>query len=194
MHRFALLFGLIFASSLFAQTVPARIRVAAEDQERKLIEKVEPVYPAPARARRITGVVICAVVVGTDGSIVEAKLVSGHPLLVPAAAVALRKFVYEPTMVGGRPVEVITQVRFRFEARIEGAEGASCPHADASRFSRVPMGGKTAIGALLLVAAPFGANRGYGRQGADGSVKTAIGALLLVAALFGANRGLLQVA
>lgn len=115
MRRFALLFGPILASALFAQTAPARIRVAAEDQERKLVEKVEPVYPALARARRITGTVICAVVIGTDGSIVKAKLISGHPLLVPAAAVALRKFVYEPTIVGGKTVEVVTQVRLRFE-------------------------------------------------------------------------------
>jgi TonB family protein len=93
----------------------SRVRVDAGEQERKLVKKIEPIYPPLARAARITGNVIFTVVVGKDGSILNFQLVSGHPLLVPSATETLRKFAYLPTIIGGSAVEVVTRVRFKFE-------------------------------------------------------------------------------
>jgi protein TonB len=39
---------------------------------------------------------------------------SGHPLLVPAALEAVKQWVYQPTLLNGQPVEVVTQVEVSF--------------------------------------------------------------------------------
>jgi periplasmic protein TonB len=42
-------------------------------------------------------------------------LSSGHPLLVPAAMDAVKQWVYQPTLLNGTPVEVVTQVEVNFD-------------------------------------------------------------------------------
>jgi len=39
--------------------------------------------------------------VGTDGRILNLQVVSGHPLLVPAALAAVKHWVFKPTLVNG---------------------------------------------------------------------------------------------
>ena len=41
-------------------------------------------------------------------------MISGHPLLVPAALEAVRQWVYETTLLNGNPVEVLTQIDVNF--------------------------------------------------------------------------------
>jgi protein TonB len=52
--------------------------------------------------------------VGKDGSVQNFTLISGHPLLVPAAAEAVRQYRYQPTLLNGVPVDVITQIDVPF--------------------------------------------------------------------------------
>ena len=91
-----------------------RIRVGGNVQESRLQQKVVPTYPALARDARISGVVRFEVVIGTDGRIINMQLVTGHPLLVQAAQEAVRQWVYQPTLLNGQPVEVMTQVDINF--------------------------------------------------------------------------------
>lgn len=42
------------------------------------------------------------------------QLISGHPLLVAAAQEAVKQYVYKPTLLNGKPVEVITAVEVGF--------------------------------------------------------------------------------
>jgi len=91
-----------------------RISVGGQVQEANLISKVMPAYPPLARTTRIQGHVILDVAIGTDGSVIEMKLVSGHPLLAPAAMDAVRQWKYKPTMLNGAPVEVQTSVDVNF--------------------------------------------------------------------------------
>ena len=63
---------------------------------------------------RIAGVVELAGVIGAEGRIRELQVTSGHPLLVQAALDAVRQWVYRPTLLSGRPVEVITTIRVVF--------------------------------------------------------------------------------
>jgi TonB family protein len=93
---------------------PSRIRVGAGVQAQKLIHQVAPAYPPLARQARLQGVVRFTVIIGTDGRVQDAQLVGGHPLLTAAAHDAVREWVYQPTLVGGQPVEVITQVDVAF--------------------------------------------------------------------------------
>jgi protein TonB len=41
-------------------------------------------------------------------------LVSGHPLLVPAATQVVREYVYQTTLLNGNPVEIHTVVDVPF--------------------------------------------------------------------------------
>jgi TonB family protein len=90
------------------------VRIGAPVQASKLIEKRDPVYPPNAREARIQGIVRFNVLVAADGTIESTRLVSGHPLLVLAAQQALQGYRYQPTLLNGAPVRVITQVEIPF--------------------------------------------------------------------------------
>jgi len=53
-------------------------------------------------------------VIGKDGTIQNLTLVSGHPLLVASAQDAVKQWVYQPTLLNGDPVEVITEIDVNF--------------------------------------------------------------------------------
>jgi len=91
-----------------------RIVVGANGQEAKLVKKVVPMYPPEARAVRIQGAVVLSALIGKDGTIQELRLVSGHPMLAPAAMEAVKQWQYAPTLLNGEPVEVSTQVTVSF--------------------------------------------------------------------------------
>jgi TonB family protein len=98
-----------------AGPVPMRIRVDGNVQQAKLIRQPKPVYPPLARQARISGVVRLRVIIAKDGTIENLTLISGHPLLVPAAMQAVKQWVYQPTLLNGEPVAVLTQVEVNFE-------------------------------------------------------------------------------
>jgi protein TonB len=91
-----------------------RIRVGGNVQQAKLIYAPKPVYPPLAKQARIQGVVRLQAVIGVDGTIQNLQVLSGHPLLIPAALEAVRQWRYQPTLLNGEPVEVITQIDVNF--------------------------------------------------------------------------------
>ncbi len=93
---------------------PTRIRVGGNVLAANLIKNVQPFYPPLARQANIEGVVRFTVIIGKDGSVLNVQLVSGHPLLVAAAVEAVKQWAYQPTLLNGNPVEVITQVDVSF--------------------------------------------------------------------------------
>ncbi len=93
---------------------PQRIRVGGNVQQANLITKVNPVYPPLAKQAGIQGTVTFTTVIGRDGTMQNIEVVSGHPLLVPAALDAVKQWVYKPTLLNGSPVEVITQIDVNF--------------------------------------------------------------------------------
>jgi TonB family protein len=97
-----------------APASPTRIRVSGAVQQLNLITKVDPVYPPLAMQARISGQVRFTVIIGKDGHVLNAQLVSGHPLLVATARDAVKQYVYRPTLLNGNPEEVITQVDVNF--------------------------------------------------------------------------------
>jgi TonB family protein len=92
----------------------AGIQVSGADQNKKLISQVRPVYPPLARQARIQGTVRFTTVIDKEGRPKNLTLVGGHPLLVPAAQEAVRQWVYQPTLLNGQPVEVMTQIDLNF--------------------------------------------------------------------------------
>jgi protein TonB len=63
---------------------------------------------------RIQGTVRLEAIIGTDGTIQQLKVLSGHPLLVKAAVEAVSRWRYQPTLLNGEPVEVVTDVDVNF--------------------------------------------------------------------------------
>jgi TonB family protein len=70
------------------------------------ISTVEPEYPPLARQARISGVVHLSVTVGKDGNPEKIDVQGGHPLLVPAAMEAVRRWKWEPSAAGSFEVDV----------------------------------------------------------------------------------------
>lgn len=94
---------------------PGALRVGGIAQAAKLIRQVAPVYPLQAKQARIQGTVRFEAIIGKDGTVQTLQLVGGHPLLVPAAQDAVKQWVYEPTLVDGKPVEVYTLIDVNFK-------------------------------------------------------------------------------
>jgi protein TonB len=93
---------------------PQRIRVGGNVQQAKLIRQPKPIYPPLAKQARISGVVKLNAIIGKDGTIQNLTVASGHPLLVPAAMEAVKQWVYQPTLLNGEAVEVVTQIDVNF--------------------------------------------------------------------------------
>ena len=79
-----------------------------------LLRKVQPNYPPLARQARIQGVVVLQAQISKDGAIENLQLISGHPMLAPAAIEAVKQWKYKPYLLNGEPVEVETQVQVNF--------------------------------------------------------------------------------
>jgi protein TonB len=93
---------------------PTRVRVSSGVQSGLLIRKVQPNYPPLARQARIQGVVVLQAQISKDGNIENLQLISGHPMLAPAAIEAVKQWKYKPYLLNGEPVEVETQVQVNF--------------------------------------------------------------------------------
>ena len=93
---------------------PQRVRVSLGVSQGLLIKKVQPNYPPLARQARIQGTVLLQAEISKDGTIENLRLISGHPMLAPAAIEAVKQWRYKPYMLNGEPVAVETQVQVNF--------------------------------------------------------------------------------
>jgi protein TonB len=98
----------------FQPLVPQRIRISQGVTAGLLLHKVQPPYPTLAKAARIEGSVILKAIIDREGNIQDLQLVSGHPMLVPAAIEAVRQWRYKPYLLNGQPVEVETTITVIF--------------------------------------------------------------------------------
>ncbi len=93
---------------------PQRVRVSQGVSTGLLIKKVQPNYPPLARQARIQGSVVLQAEISKEGTIQNLQLVSGHPMLAPAAIEAVKQWRYKPYLLNGEPVAVETQVVVNF--------------------------------------------------------------------------------
>ena len=93
---------------------PQRVRVSSGVSTGLLVRKVNPTYPPLARQARIQGVVLLQATISKEGDIRDLTLISGHPMLAPAAIEAVKQWKYRPYLLNGEPVEVETQVQVNF--------------------------------------------------------------------------------
>ena len=108
----AVLFAVL---SLIPAAAPVYV-VAQQAQSDELIRraktKVQPGYPELARKMNITGTVKIEVMVLPNGTVKDARVVGGHPVLAGAALEAAKKWRFEPG-----PGEVSGVIEFKFEPR-----------------------------------------------------------------------------
>jgi TonB family protein len=82
-------------SVVLALAVLACITLPCFAADRKVQRRIQPVYPELAKRMRIGGTVRVEVTVAADGSVTEAKTISGNKMLAPAAEDAIRKWKFE---------------------------------------------------------------------------------------------------
>ena len=93
---------------------PVRQLRVSHMMEGNLVYRVQPNYPALARQARIQGQVVLRAIISREGAIENLQVLSGHPMLAPAAVDAVRQWRYRPYVLNGEPVEVETQVTVNF--------------------------------------------------------------------------------
>ena len=107
----AVLVALTIAVSLGPSHAGAQASQSDEIVRRAKI-KVQPVYPELARKMHIAGTVKIEVTVAPNGTVKEARIVGGHPVLANAALDAAKKWRFEPA--AGESSGIID---FKFEPR-----------------------------------------------------------------------------
>ena len=90
------------------------VRVGSHLQAPRQTYSVQPEYPPLARQGHVWGLVVVNAVIDEHGNVVQARALSGHPLLIPAALNAVLQWKYEPTLLNGTPVAVEMEVTVRF--------------------------------------------------------------------------------
>lgn len=80
-----------------------------------VISNPPPAYPAGALSAGVQGEVTVRAVVGRDGNVTEARIVSGPPLLREAAVQAVEQWQYRPYLVDGKPAAIGTTAILDFK-------------------------------------------------------------------------------
>jgi TonB family protein len=84
----------------------------SDDVARRAKTKVQPIYPELAHKMNISGTVKIEVVVAPNGTVKEARIVGGHPVLANAALDAAKKWRFEPAATESSGI-----IDFKFEPR-----------------------------------------------------------------------------
>jgi periplasmic protein TonB len=95
-------------------TVPSMLQASSGVLQGKALRKVYPVYPAFAKAARVSGPVKVQVVINEQGEVTEADIVSGLPMLNLPSLRAARQWKFAPTLLEDRPVKVQGDLTFNF--------------------------------------------------------------------------------
>ena len=93
---------------------PQKLRIPSRVMQTNLLQKVQPTYPSMAKTARIQGTVVLEVTISKIGTIENLRVLSGPPMLYPAAIDAVRQWRYKPYMLNGEAVQVATTVNVVF--------------------------------------------------------------------------------
>jgi len=90
------------------------VRVGSSLKAPRQVYSIQPEYPPLARQAHVWGTVVVNAVIDEHGNVVQARVLSGHPLLISAALKAVLQWKYEPTLLSGTPVAVEMEVTVHF--------------------------------------------------------------------------------
>ncbi|MBI3207677.1 MAG: TonB family protein [Candidatus Solibacter usitatus] len=96
---------------------PQRIRVGGNVQASRLLDMPKPQYPQQLQDAGIEGVVLLEGVIAREGNLLSLHSLNSlvHADLTRAAMDAVRNWRYQPTLLNGQPVEVITTITVNFK-------------------------------------------------------------------------------
>jgi TonB family protein len=106
--------AIVAASSTKRIAKRAGVWLSADEAEDRLVNRIEPEYPADALASHRSGNVVLELLVSEDGSVASIHTVSGDPLLATAATEAIRNWRYQPYRPNERPSQFHTDVTMTF--------------------------------------------------------------------------------
>ncbi|MGO9167572.1 MAG: energy transducer TonB [Candidatus Sulfotelmatobacter sp.] len=96
---------------------PERVKVKSGVTSGLLIKRVNPIYPADARAAYIQGTVVLQAEISKSGDITDLELVDGPIELAGSAVAAVRQWKYTPYLLMGEPVAVSTEILVNYQLR-----------------------------------------------------------------------------
>jgi TonB family protein len=114
---------LLLGTTFVAQEArDSTVRISQANANQNLTNRISPTYPALAKAARIQGDVRLEVFISKTGNVDSVKVVSGHPMLIPSAVEAVKKWQYKPFLVDDQPVTVKTEIEVPFSLGISEAD------------------------------------------------------------------------
>jgi len=87
---------------------PSRFHVSSGVMAGLMIRHVDPVYPAEARKKHVSGDVFLKILTNKQGHVVDAVIVKGDPMLAQAAMDAVKQWLFQQYLLDGDPIEVET--------------------------------------------------------------------------------------
>lgn len=139
---------------------PETIRVSEAVLRGTATHKVEPIYPAIAKAARASGQVLVEIVVGDHGQVDSVQVISGHPLLRDAAYQAAKDWRFRPTELRGKPVKVSGNLSFVFD--LPSASDKEAPNSQEEKreikdpsYEQIQAAKKDAVRSLYVLASAY---------------------------------------
>jgi TonB family protein len=80
-----------------------------------ILTRVDPDYPADARANGIEGTIILNAIISKTGDVENLLVTSGSPSLAASAMNAVRQWKFKPYLLNGEPTEVQTTITVNFQ-------------------------------------------------------------------------------
>lgn len=106
------LLGLLTLVSVYPGYVGGQSNDNSEEITRRVKTKVQPLYPELARKMNLAGTVKVEVTVAPNGTVKEAHVAGGAPVLAGAALEAAKKWRFEPAATENSGI-----IDFKFEPR-----------------------------------------------------------------------------
>jgi len=97
---------LLVLTCCFGTVATAQDQAPANTSARKVLRKVDPLYPTLAKSMHLGGTVRVMVTVAPDGGVKRVEPLGGHPLLVQAAETAISQWKYAPGSESRETVEL----------------------------------------------------------------------------------------
>jgi len=97
-----------------APPVKRIVRIGGNLKPPRQVFAPQPEYPVIAKQAHIEGTVVIDAVIDEHGNVVQAHVLSGPALLIPAAMQAVVQWKYQPTVLNGEPISVAMHVEVHF--------------------------------------------------------------------------------
>jgi TonB family protein len=129
------------------------VRVSAGVMAGQVLTRVNPIYPAEAKANHVEGPIVLHAVISKTGEVRDLDVVSGPDDLRTSAIDAIQQWTYRPYLLNGEPTEVETTITVNY--KLEDPADSQSPN-DESASGVVPkkIGGGVSAPVLIYSVPP----------------------------------------